>query len=60
MAMSFPIQIGDDDVALENMESYMITLSVIHPTNQNLQLGSAATIEITSEDGKLYYNLSGL
>ena len=49
---SIPIQIGNDEVALENLESYVISSVIVSPNNSNLVVGNTATIEITSEDGK--------
>ena len=49
---SIPIQIGNDVVALENLESYVISSVIVSPNNPNLVVGNTATIEITSEDGK--------
>ncbi len=48
----FPIEIGDDKIALENLESYMISITLISPSNNNITVGDPATIEITSDDGE--------
>lgn len=49
----FPIVIGNDEFALENLESYMITIAAVSPSSNSLIVGSPATIEVVSEDGKL-------
>ena len=49
---TFPIDIENDEVALENLESYVISSVILSPINPNLVVGNTATIEITSEDGK--------
>ena len=53
MMFEFQIQIGNDDFALENLESYMIDIILLSPpSSDSITIGDAATIEITSEDGK--------
>ena len=50
--LGFGIMIGNDNVALEDLESYMITIIPVSPASSSLIAGNPATIEVTSEDGK--------
>ncbi len=47
----FPIAIMEDDYALEDLETYSISITALTPNNSNLIIGSPATIEIISDDG---------
>ena len=47
--------INDDNVALETVESYAITLVSSNPNITDVNLGPAATIEITDDESNRNY-----
>ena len=54
---NFPIEISDDDIALENLESFIIAFIVVSPSNQSIIAEDTATINIASEDSEFNQSL---